>query len=87
MSQHVCERARILSSSLYRKTPDWYSANKDMIRSEGNSLEYVRALAHSSVHCYLDLSFGSRRADTKRVQRGGDAIELSTTVVGNNNAI
>lgn len=58
-----------------------------MIRAEGNSLEYVRALAHSSVHCDLDLSFGNRRTNTKRVQRGGDAIELSSAVVGNNNAI
>lgn len=58
-----------------------------MIRAEGNSLEYVRAFTHPSIHCDLDLPLGNRRADTKRVQRGGDAIELSSAVVGNNNAI
>lgn len=58
-----------------------------MIRAEGNSLEYVGALAHSSIHCDLDFPLGNRRANTKRVQRGGNAIELSSAVVGNNNAI
>lgn len=85
--QHVSSEVGALSSISYRKTPDGYSANEHMVRTEGDCLEYVRALTHPSIHCNLNLPLGQRRADTKSVKRGGNAIELSPAVVGNNNAI
>lgn len=85
--QHVSSEVGVLSSMSYRKTPDGYSANEHMVRTEGDCLEYVRALTHPSIHCNLDFPLGQRCADTKSVKRGGNTIELSPAVVGNNNAI
>lgn len=71
----------------YRETPYRYPANENMIRTKSDCLEYVRSLAHTPVHCDLYLPLGKKRADTERVKRCGNAIELPSAVIGNDNAI
>lgn len=71
----------------YGQPPDRDSPKEAVACTQSQSLENVRATANAAVNSDRDSSFCNRSAHSQRVKGRGDAVQLSTAVVGNDNAV
>jgi hypothetical protein len=71
----------------YSKTPNSDSADKDKVCTECNGLENIRATSKSSIDSNARLALGYRCNLTKDVDCCRSSIQLSTSVVGDDDTI
>lgn len=71
----------------YSKTPNRHTAHETAIGAQSKRLEDVGAATDSAVDADLDAPFCGRRTFRQRLDRRGDAVELSSAVVRDDHAV
>lgn len=71
----------------YRKSPQRDSPSKAKVSTQRQSLEYIRSPSNPAIDGQLDLVLSDRRTFPQYVQTRGDSIELSTSMIGNDNPV
>lgn len=86
---HLVSEARPLGSksTTYSQSPNRGSSGEAKVSTQSQSFENVGTTADSSVYGNGDTSLGDRGDFTKDVESGGDSVELSTAMVGDDYAV
>lgn len=71
----------------YRKTPNGNPPHKATVSSKSQGFEDVRPTTDATVNSNLDPAFGSFGTFGQHVDCRSGAIQLSPTVIGNNDSI
>lgn len=73
--------------TIIRQTPDRYSARQAKVCSKSQSLENIGATTDAAVDANGYLAFGGRSTLAESVERCGNCVELSATMVRDDDAV